>query len=65
MSATPPEDDFPADLGELADEELVALAPPLVAQEDELSSRRSILHGKIDILRTELVNRMRKRQDEV
>jgi hypothetical protein len=56
-------DTFP-DLGALQDEELKNLIQELTAEEQEVSYRRRILHGKIDILRAELVNRLRKRREE-
>jgi hypothetical protein len=48
------------DLGSLSDEELKQLKVELEAQEHELSYQRRILHGKIDILRAELVARLQK-----
>lgn len=51
---------FP-DLGALSDEELKQLIESLTEEEQEVSYRRRILHGKIDILRAELVNRLRER----
>ena len=56
-------DTFP-DLGALSDEELKGLIQELTTEEQEVSYRRRILHGKIDILRAELVNRLRKRREE-
>ncbi|MGI8513323.1 MAG: hypothetical protein ACR2NH_11940 [Solirubrobacteraceae bacterium] len=53
---------FP-DLGSLNDEELKALIGELTQEELEISYKRRILHGKIDILRAELVNRLRKRHE--
>ena len=35
----------------------------LTEEETEISYQRRILHGKIDILRAELVNRLRKKHD--
>mgnify|MGYP003581089085 CR=1 FL=1 len=52
-------DTFP-DLGALTHGELKELIDQLTAEEQEVSYRRRILHGKIDILRAELVNRLRK-----
>jgi RsiG-like len=48
------------DLGTLSDEELKELKDELEAQEHDLSYRRRILHGKIDILRAELVARLQQ-----
>ncbi|MGI8921003.1 MAG: hypothetical protein ACR2HD_04910 [Solirubrobacteraceae bacterium] len=53
---------FP-DLGSLNDDELKDLIAQLTDEEMEISYQRRILHGKIDILRAELVNRLRKRHD--
>jgi hypothetical protein len=49
---------FP-DLGSLSDVELKDVIRQLTEEETEISYRRRILHGKIDILRAELVNRLR------
>ncbi len=49
---------FP-DLGTLSDLELKDLIKQLSQEEEEVSYRRRMLHGKIDILRAELVNRLR------
>ncbi len=55
-------DTFP-DLGSLSDQELKDLIKQLTEEEMEISYRRRILHGKIDILRAELVNRLRKKDE--
>ena len=55
-------DTFP-DLGSLSDQELKDLIGQLTDEEQEVSYRRRILHGKIDILRAELVNRLRKKHE--
>ena len=57
------EDTFP-DLGSLSDEELKDLIDNLTEEENEISYKRRVLHGKIDILRAELVNRLRKKREE-
>jgi hypothetical protein len=46
------------DLGSLNDEGLKALIEDLERQEREVSYQRRLLHGKIDILRAELVARL-------
>ena len=46
------------DLGSLSDEDLKRLIDELEAHEREVSFQRRILHGKIDILRAELVARL-------
>lgn len=55
-------DTFP-DLGSLDDTELKKLIKELTDEETEVSYKRRILHGKIDILRAELVNRLRRKHD--
>ncbi len=55
-------DSFP-DLGALSDEELKEMIQTLTAEEQDVSYQRRILHGKIDILRAELVNRLRKQHE--
>jgi len=54
------DDTFP-DLSTLTDQELKDLIRQLSEEEQEVSYRRRLLHGKIDILRAELVNRLRGR----
>jgi hypothetical protein len=48
------------DLGTLSDADLKRLIDDLTQQEREISYRRRLLHGKIDILRAELVARLQK-----
>ena len=57
------DDTFP-DLGSLTDAELKWLIDDLTNDEQKVSYQRRILHGKIDILRAELVNRLRKKREE-
>ena len=45
------------DLGSLSETELKSLIDDLEHQEHEVSYQRRLLHGKIDILRAELVAR--------
>jgi hypothetical protein len=47
------------DFGSLSDDELKGLIDDLEQEEREVSYRRRILHGKIDILRAELVARLK------
>lgn len=56
------EDTFP-DLGSLDDKELKDLIDKLTEEENEISYKRRVLHGKIDILRAELVNRLRDKHE--
>ena len=49
------------DLAGLPDAELKALIKKLEKEEDEISYNRRMLHGKLDILRAELVARLQKK----
>ena len=53
---------FP-DLGSLSDKELKDMIDNLTAEENEISYKRRVLHGKIYILRAELVNRLRHKRE--
>ncbi len=53
---------FP-DIGSMSDEELKTLIDELTDEEREVSYRRRVLHGKIDILRAELVNRLKVKRE--
>jgi len=48
------------DLATLSDAELRDLIRTLLEEEQQVSYRRRLLHGKIDILRAELVARLHK-----
>jgi len=48
------------DLPTLSDDELRNMIRELEKEEDEISFRRRVLHGRIDILRAELVARLRE-----
>ena len=48
------------DLGNLSDDDLKKLIDDLTREENEVSYQRRLLHGKIDILRAELVARLQK-----
>jgi hypothetical protein len=50
---------FP-DLATLSDEDLKNLIDELTREEHEVSYRRRVLHGKIDLLRAELVARLKQ-----
>jgi RsiG-like len=52
------EETFP-DIGAMSDRDLKNLIEELTEEEHQVSYRRRLLHGKIDILRAELVNRLR------
>jgi hypothetical protein len=56
------EETFP-DVGSMNDEELRELIDGLTEEEREISYQRRLLHGKIDILRAELVNRLKARRE--
>ncbi len=51
------------ELSSLSDKELKSMISELCSREQELSFQRRILHGKIDILRAELVQRLSKKRD--
>ena len=52
------------DLATLTDQNLRDLIRELMQQEHEVSYQRRLLHGKIDILRAELVARLQKQVGE-
>jgi hypothetical protein len=52
------------DLATLSDEDLKKLIDELTVEEQEVSYRRRLLHGKIDILRAELVARLQKTEGQ-
>jgi hypothetical protein len=56
------EETFP-DIGAMTDVELKELIDELTREEQDVSYRRRMLHGKIDILRAELVNRLRTNRE--
>jgi hypothetical protein len=51
------------DLEGKTNEELRELLAELQAEEEEISYRRRVLHGRIDILRAELVRRLKRSHD--
>jgi hypothetical protein len=53
---------FP-DVSSMSDKELKDLISELTDEEREISYKRRLLHGKIDILRAELVNRLKARRE--
>lgn len=59
MSVNNPENDALLDIGSKSNVELRALLDELYAEEQRVSYRRRVLHGKIDILRAELVSRLK------
>jgi hypothetical protein len=48
------------DLASMSDADLKAMIDRLTEEEQEVSYRRRLLHGRIDMLRTELVARLQK-----
>ena len=56
-------DDTTPDIGSMSDEELKTLIDELAEEEREVSYRRRVLHGRIDILRAELVNRLKVKRE--
>ena len=55
----PPVEPLP-DLSSLTDDDLRVMIRDLEKEEDEISFQRRVLHGRIDILRAELVARLRE-----
>lgn len=53
--------DAQPDLTQLSDAELKDLIKRLTEQEREVSRQRRMLHGRIDMLKTELVSRLKGR----
>ena len=53
---------FP-DIGSMSDAELKEVIDQLTDEERQVSYRRRMLHGKIDILRAELVNRLKAKRE--
>ena len=56
-------DDALIDLGTRSNDELRELLDELYAEEQRVSYRRRVLHGKIDILRAELVRRLKDERE--
>ncbi len=48
------------DLASLTDDDLRTMIRDLEKEEDDISFQRRVLHGRIDILRAELVARLRE-----
>ena len=59
LEERPPVEPLP-DLSTMTDDDLRAMIRELEKEEDEISFRRRVLHGRIDILRAELVARLRE-----
>ena len=59
------EEDTTPNISSMSDQELRDLIDELTAEEHEVSYRRRILHGRIDLLRAELVNRLRDDSPDV
>ena len=53
---------FP-DISSMSDKELKRLIDELADEERQVSYQRRLLHGKIDILRAELVNRLKAKRE--
>ena len=56
------EDTFP-DVSSMSNQDLKDLIGQLTDDEREISYQRRLLHGKIDILRAELVNRLKAKRE--
>jgi hypothetical protein len=55
--------DAQPELSQLTDAELKDLIRRLTDEEREVSRRRRVLHGRIDLLKNELVNRLKGRDE--
>jgi len=64
VSDTEASDDALLNLEAKSAEELRELLDVLYEEEQKVSYRRRVLHGKIDILRAELVRRMKAEREE-
>ena len=62
VMSTDYDETFP-DMGAMSDQELKDLINELTDEEREVSYRRRVLHGKIDIMRAELVNRLKVKRE--
>lgn len=62
-SASNSVDEALLNLGERSNEELRQLLNDLYEEEQRISYRRRVLHGKIDILRAELVRRLKDQRE--
>lgn len=58
-----PTEDSLLDLDKRSNDELRQLLDGLYAEEQRVSYRRRVLHGKIDILRAELVRRLKEQRE--
>ena len=54
---------FP-DIGSMNDEELKSMIDQLRNEERDVSYRRRVLHGQIDLMRAELVNRLKTQRED-
>ena len=63
MSDSGERDDVLLDLETKTNEELRGMLDDLYAEEQRVSYRRRVLHGKIDILRAELVRRLKANRE--
>jgi len=55
--------DAQPDLTQLSDEELKGLIRQLTEEEREVSMQRRVLHGRIEMLKSELVGRLKGRDE--
>lgn len=55
-------EELAAELSSKTDEELKSLLEKYYAEEEKISYKRRILHGKIDILRAEIVERLKDKR---
>ena len=55
--------DYLANMGELEDHKIKKILDDFYKEEQQLSYQRRIIHGKIDILRAELTERLKKNRE--
>jgi hypothetical protein len=56
-------DELAAELSGMSDPQLKEMLEKLSAEEERVSYRRRVLHGKIDVMRAELVRRLKDKRE--
>jgi len=55
-------DELAAEMSDMDDKELKSMLEKLSREEEKISYRRRVIHGKIDVLRAEMVRRLKGKQ---
>lgn len=55
-------EDLAAELSDMDDKQLKGMLESLSREEEKVSYRRRVIHGKIDVLRAELIRRLKSKQ---